>query len=1095
MKKILFLLFIIINSSFLWAQTGISSQDKLNNKYLLKITDFYHVVNHVDKICDNYSTFRYVNSSNIQKDILFINSGGNDNHYIPLNNVLIPEDFQSISIYVYSHEARQALFSEKCDGGSVSEFSDNLSKLFCTINSYNRNKPDQEIRENTVKFNYKIFPLHTLNTEINPITNQLNTYLPSDDKANLYAKQGFDANLYHYQYSLDNLTWMDIDPSLSNLEKLSVSAKDILGTNYSQYIGQNIYFRVVSCLENGEYQSWSDPVVLTIIQSAPHISSSSFTPTKCFDTTDGTATLNFDRTLLAGETLKISLVNTVTGAAVLNQDITTNLQTSTSYTLQNLPPGTYKLDLLGTYNGNATYTDSTTHTISFEITKPTPVIFDMTSQTNVYCFQGNDGNIALTSSGGQNQYQYIVTKDGQPFLDWTDFSNGNNTLIQNLSAGVYKIKVRDSNQCMAKDPNNTSVEKEITVTITQPSAAIAIPTADIEVVQPTGFGLSNGYISVRVTGGTPNTDGSYNFEWRKDSPTGAVISTGITTDAVNNPYTIKLANLPAGKYYLTVKDKNYASATSQLGNCGIISQEFIVEQPLPLVATIEVQKHISCNIANDYAYKIDLDNNGVPDEAEDGNLKAVVTGGVGAYYYQWQMLVGGTFQDILGATQAVLSNRSVGTYKVLVHDASLIPNTTDASYTFAYPPQLAITMSANTISCFNQNTGMVSVNATGGTGSLSYEWNTSDITPTVTGLPGGNYFVLVTDSKGCKVKGNVQVIQPDQIVITDVLVQNPICFGASNGQIKTSITGGKAPYSISWSNGVTSVDNIGISAGTYTMTVTDANGCNATKQYILTDPIQLTVDLGADVTLCLGDSQTYNVAINDTGATYQWKDQNGNIIGTSSAITLSAAGTYSVLITDSKGCTATDSVKIKNSSEVLNPQFMLTTHAYSEANVVLVNTSPTKPQAVEWVIPTNNNIQVISKTDDYLELKFLTTGSYEIGLKGIQGECIKTFYKKVIVEENTSGVNLNPTKATNITEFTVLPNPSNGIFKVLVGLGSEKPIKIRILDMVSHEVFPATSQPKATYFVVPFNTTLPSGTYLVILETGDEAMVKRMIVK
>lgn len=913
------------------------------------------------------------------------------------------------------------------------------------------------------------------------------------------GSKGFSSSDYQWEYqmidfkngeTLSDTSWTSM-PSNANLaDSFTIKPSDFLPNNS---IGKRIYFRIKTC------NNTTDPIWYDILQSAPHILSSSITPNLCSYGETGTATLNFDRTLLAGETLKISLVNTVTGAATqLPNDgyITNELQTKTTYVLQNLPPGIYKLDLLGTLNnGNEpTYTDSTTHTVNFEITKPTPVTFDSPSKTDVFCFQGNDGIINLTANGGQNQYQYLVTKDGQSFLDWTNFDNGNNASLQNLSAGVYKIKVRDSNQCIAKDPNNTSVEKEITVTITQPSAAIALPNSDIEIVQPTGYGLSNGYISVRVTGGTPNSDGSYNFEWRKDSPTGAVL-TDFTPDVTNNPFTIRLNSLPAGKYYLTVKDKNYANATSQLGNCGIISQEFIVEQPLPLVATIEIEKQISCNIANDYAYIIDLDNNGVPDEAEDGNLKVLVTGGVVAYSYQWQVLKGGTFQDIPGATQPVLSKQSVGTYKILVHDASLIPNTTDASYTFVYPPQLAITMSANTISCYNQNSGMVSVNATGGTGSLSYEWNTSDTTPTVTGLPGGNYFVLVTDSKNCKVKGNVQVVQPDQIIITDVSVQNPICFGASNGEIKTTISGGKAPYSISWSNGKTGTDNLGIPAGTYTMTVTDANGCSSTKQYILVDPAQRTVDLGADVTLCLGDTQTYNLKIDDAGATYEWKDQNGNIISTSSTVTLSAAGTYSVLITDSKGCTATDSIKIKNSSEVLNPQFMLTTHAYSEATVVLVNTSPTKPQVVEWVIPANNNIQVISKTDDYLELKFLTTGSYEIGLKGIQGECVKTFYKNVVVEENISGVDLNPTKATNITEFTILPNPNNGAFQILVGLGKEKPIKIRILDMVSHEVFPAVSQPKATYFVVPFSTTIPAGTYLVILETGDEAMVKRMIVK
>jgi hypothetical protein len=791
----------------------------------------------------------------------------------------------------------------------------------------------------------------------------------------------------------------------------------------------------------------------------------------------------------------MSLVKEGEGAVPLpnNGYITNHLQLSTSYTLQNLPSGKYKLDLFGTYNGNPTYTDSATHTISFEITKPTPVLFDSPSKTNVFCFQGNDGIINLTASGGQNQYQYWVLKDGQPFLDWTNFNNGNSTSLQNLSVGIYTIKVRDSNQCIAKDPNNSSLEKEIAVSITQPAQAIELPTSDIEIVQPTGYGLSNGYISLRVIGGTPNSDGSYNFEWRKDTPTGAVISTGITTDAVNNPYTIKLDNLTAGNYYLTVKDKNYANATSQLQNCGIILQEFIVTQPDPLIATIEVQKQISCNIANNYPYKLDLNGNGIPDEVEDGTLKTVVTGGVGAYSYQWQVFSGGTFQDILGATQSILNNSSEGTYKVLVHDIN--NNTTDASYIFNYPPQLAIIMSANTISCANQNTGIVSVNANGGTGSLSYEWNTMHTTPTVTGLPEGNYFVLVTDSKNCKVTGYVQIIQPNPIEIKDVLVRNPICFGASNGEIKTYISGGKAPYSISWSNGKTTADNIGISEGTYTITVTDANGCSFSKQYTLVDPAELTVDLGVDVTLCLGDTKNYDVAINDPLATYQWKDQSGNIIATSPNITLSNAGTYSVLITDSKGCTATDSVNIKNSSEVLNPQFLLATHAYVESSVVLVNTSPKQPQAVEWLIPTDNNIQIIQKTADLLELKFLSTGSYEIGLKGIQNECVKTFYKKVIVEENTSGVILNPTKASNINEFTILPNPNNGVFKVLIGLEKEQPIKIKIIDMLSHEVFPAVLQPKATYFAVPFNTALSSGVYMVILETGGEIMVKRIIIQ
>lgn len=1075
MKKFLLLLLIITNV-FLWGQGG-------QAEYKIELYGLNYSVNAgVKNNTSSHVTITVIYNDNSTEDLYFrpiANDGDNENNW-----TLSPPQTSS-KLPVTAHTEGFVNFRTGTDATYDQYDAINI----CNENNYNVDTHSP--RMTWISYKMKVTPVHTLISLTD--AGSSNSFLPSDDKVNLYARQGFDANLYHYQYSLDNVTWTDINPSLSVLNKLSVSAQDLFGNNYSQYIGQNIYFRVASCLSGSTYQSVSPPVVLTLIKSAPHITSSMATPTRCSDTTDGTAVLNFDRTLLAGETLKLSLVNTITGAAVqLPNDgiITSNLQTATSYALQGLPPGTYKLDLLGTYNGNATYTDGTSHTFNFEITKPAPVTFSMTSQTNVYCFEGSDGNISLTAGGGQNQFQYYMTKNGQLYADWTDFSSGATAQIQGLAAGTYKIKVRDSNQCVAKEGGN---EKEITVTITQPSQAIAIPSTEVEVVQPAGFGLSNGYISVRVIGGTPNTDGSYNFEWRKDSPTGTIITTGITTDAVNNPYTILLENLPAGNYYLTVKDKNYADATSQLGNCGIISREFIVDQPEPLVVTLEVDQQISCNVANIYQFKPDLDGNGVPDESEDGILKAVVAGGVGNYDYKWQILNNGMFQDIAGATQPTLGNLTSGTYKVIVTDDN--GNTADTQYVLVFPSELTISLSANTIACYNQSSGQVSVVANGGTGAYNYQWNTGDTTATVSGLSAGNYFVLVNDAKNCKMSGSVQIQGPNQLIIDDILVQNPICFGAANGEIQINVTGGQAPYTISWSNGVNGTNNTNIPAGAYTVTITDANGCSIFRNYTLTDPAQLTVDLGPDITLCLGHTKTYNVAINDPAATYQWKDQNGNTVSTNPSVTLSVAGIYSVVITDSKGCTATDTVVIKNSSEVLDPQFMLTTHAYREATVVLVNTSPTQPQTVEWVIPNSPDIQVINKTNDFLEVKFAKVGPYEIGLKGTQGECEETFYKQVIVEENTSGVNLSPQKASNVREFTILSNPNNGIFKLLVGLEKEAVINVRIVDMLSHEAYPAVKMPPSTYFTMPYNTSLPAGAYLIILETGGEALVKRMLVK
>lgn len=1078
MKKFLFLLLITVNT-FLLGQANVTG----NAQYKLSLNGYVGLSG--SQSCGTFRGLQWISAfyQNGNRQDLFgtYNIRGEEfyNANIQYDNIYYTKQNRITNLNIHTTNRKGNANCTSYDNEGNPPVSVCMNRYYDFTEFDYIEDSDRQIPGNVT---IKSVPYVTLNT---PAGNNVN--ISGDEYLTITLPDNIDNQYYNWEYSVGDVNnFMPFPASYNQVAVLHLKGKDFLTDND---FGKTIYIRM-NMSNCTSVPTTSNVIAFTYYKSAPHILSSTVTPTKCFDTTDGTVTLNFDRTLVAGETLKISLVNTVTGAAVLNQDITGDLQASTSYTLQNLPPGTYKLDLLGTYNSNATYTDSPTHTINFEITKPTPVTFSMTSQTNVYCFEGSDGIIALTAGGGQNQFQYKVTKDGQPFLDWTNFSSGNTTQIQNLAAGIYKIKVRDSNLCVAKENGN---EKEITVTITQPGAAIAIPSAEVDISQPTGYGLSNGYISVRVIGGTPNTDGSYNFEWRKDSPTGPVINTGITTDLVNNPYTIKIGGLPVGNYYLTVKDKNYASASSQLGNCGIISREFIMPQPEPLVVTIQVNKQISCNIANNYQYKPDLDNNGVPDEAEDGILKAIVTGGVGTYTYQWQILNGGLFQNIAGAAQSTLGNLTTGTYKVLVKDAN--NNMAETQYTLVFPAELAITLSANTIACYNQSSGQVSVAATGGTGGYTYQWNTNDTTPTVTGLSAGNYFVLVNDTKNCKVSGSVQIQGPDQLLINDLSVQNPICFGANNGEIKIEVSGGKAPYNIVWSNGVTGLNNASIPSGVYTVTVTDANGCSIFRNYTLTDPTQLTVNLGKDITLCLGDNQTYNVAVGDPAASYQWKDQNGNIISTNPSITLSDAGTYTVLITDSKGCTATDSVIIKNSSEVLNPQFMLTTHAYREATVVLVNISPTQPQTVEWVIPDTFDIQVINKTKDFLELKFSKLGAYEIGLKGTQGACEKTFYKKVIVEENTTGVNLNPEKASNVREFTILPNPNNGLFKVLVGLEKAAIINIRIIDMISHEVYPATKLTPSTYFTVPFNTSLPGGSYLIILETGNEALVKKMLVQ
>lgn len=924
----------------------------------------------------------------------------------------------------------------------------------------------------------KIKPVSTLYSSIG-YNDNLNLSVTEESK-------GFSKTDYRWEYqivdhknggSLSNTNWISM-PSNANLkESFSIKPSEFLSENT---LNKRIYFRIVTC--NGE----ADKVWYDILPSAPHISTHTVSPVTCSDSEDGKIRLNFDRTLKTGETLEFTLTNTDTGVIVNNYDVTAALRAGTSYSIEGLAPGKYKLNLRGTYNGKPTYTDGSQHSVEFEVKKPDPVGFSLTSQTNVFCFGGNDGAFRIDGTGGQNSYQYSLDNGAT----WVNFSHTQHTIITGLSAGTYSVKVRDTNHCMAK--NNRGNDKVITVNITEPTKAIAF--SDIENVQPKGHGLSNGYISVRVTGGTPFADGSYHYEWRKDSPTGAVMpSSQITTDKTTHPFTIVLKNIPAGKYYLTVKDKNHAGATSNLQSCGIISREFIVTQPDPLIADIMQEQGISCHKDNNDAFKLDANGNGINDNAEDGSIKAQVKGGVGGYQYQWQKEVGGVFTNISGATRNILESLTAGKYKLIVKDRN--DNTTSAVFQLNFPSQLKINLSSTTLKCNGLEDGKVTVSATGGTGGYTYLWNTLDTSSVVEGLGAGNYFVTVTDSKSCSVKGSIKIEQPGQLEITDVDIKNPVCHGAANGKISVRASGGRAPYSLVWSNGMTGETISGLKAGKYVLTFTDANGCHMTKEYILTNPEEFTVDLGGDITLCAGDSKEYDITVSDRTATYQWKDASGRVISTNPKIRISQVGTYTAIITNAKGCIATDQITVRNSTEELHPHMMLSTQAYVERTVKLVNTSNPRPQRVEWIVPRTSQVQVIEQNDDYLEVKFHSTGSYNFGLKGHQGACEKIFYKTVVVEENLSGVDIDPARTSNIKEFTIVPNPNNGEYKVIVKLYEEADIKLRIIDMVSHEPFAPVLRNRSVNYEIPFNQpNLTAGTYLIILETKGESQVKKMIV-
>ncbi|WP_431241760.1 T9SS type A sorting domain-containing protein [Flavobacterium sp. P21] len=365
--------------------------------------------------------------------------------------------------------------------------------------------------------------------------------------------------------------------------------------------------------------------------------------------------------------------------------------------------------------------------------------------------------------------------------------------------------------------------------------------------------LATGSATVNVIGGT----GSYYYSW---APSGGTSATA--------------TGLSAGTYTVTVTDDNTCTAT----------QSFAITEPDELIASKASQTNIACH------------------GGATGSATVSVTGGTGAYSYSWLPS---------GGTSATATGLRAGTYTVTVTDANSY--TATQSFTITEPNELIASRDSQTnISCHGANNGSATVVVTGGIGSYSYLWSPSGgTTATATGLSAGTYTVTVTDANSCTATQNFTITEPDELVASKGSQTNIACHGGATGSATVNVTGGRGSYSYSWApSGGTSATASGLEAGTYTVTVTDANNCTATQSFTIIEPTKLTATAVAQTNIaCYGDA-TGSATVSVTGGTgsysYSWSPSGG----TSATATGLTAGTYTVTVTDANSCTATQSFTI-----------------------------------------------------------------------------------------------------------------------------------------------------------------------------------------
>lgn len=547
----------------------------------------------------------------------------------------------------------------------------------------------------------------------------------------------------------------------------------------------------------------------------------------------------------------------------------------------------------GIYSVTITDSKGCQITASYSVGGAMDVLADV---TDVSCAGGNDGEIHLTVAGGAAPYTY----------QWNPPFSGNTPDRVNLFAGTYSVTVTDGNGSM-------------TVVSILVGSPLAITITQANVINETGNGC-NGSINIEVIGGTQ----PFTYQWS------------------NGAASQDISNVCKGTYSVTIVDGH---------GCVFISNTFTVA-PAPLAVANSNPQDVSCHGGGDGGvcitviggcepYTFNVVNGGVNpiisvdgsvcfDNLEAGNYNVViqdsgmpinvivhaieiqepdsiiinidniinntdpscnnpngaidisVSGGTLPFSYQWSN--GANVEDPTGLCHTISQNVTVTDGNGCIQVLSNISLNLGLS---------VVVTEVNDVSCFGECDGSIDITVTGGVTPYTYSWGNQD----PFGLCAGTYAVTVIDATGNTVEAqNITINQPSSaLTVTENSVSNPN-GGQSDGSIDINVTGGWGGYTYLWSNGATSQDNAGLAAGSYTVTVTDANGCQVffTRNLLATEGLLLELDIQGPS--CNGDSDgLIEVFVQGGSGEYTYIWSNGS---TSSGISGLAAGSYSVTVTD-----------------------------------------------------------------------------------------------------------------------------------------------------------------------------------------------------
>ena len=412
--------------------------------------------------------------------------------------------------------------------------------------------------------------------------------------------------------------------------------------------------------------------------------------------------------------------------------------------------------------------------------------------------------------------------------------------VSNIPAGTYNVTITDANDCPYVLDG---------IVIGEPSQ---LQLTEDSVVAVTCFEFDDGSIGISVLGGTP----PYLFAWLGPD--------GYTAD------TEDIENLLAGTYGVTVTDNN--GCTAELS-------DILVGEPQELVATLDSFVDASCFGLN------------------DGSIDITVTGGTSPYTFSW------TGPNGFVADTEDLVELLTGEYNVTVTDANQCEALL-SDILVGEPDELEATVASITdASCAGFETGAIDIDVMGGTPPYTYVWSNAATTQDLSGIGAGEYSVTVTDANGCEdTIEEILVGSPSSLDVTATTITDVSCFGFEDGAIDITVTGGTPPYDFDWSNGATTEDVSDLDAGTYSVTVTDANLCEFTLGDIAVgEPTQVPTPVvqvaPAD---CIQTSGSFSIT--DAPADFEYSLDGGDWFSYTGTITGVTPGPHTLVARDANEC-------------------------------------------------------------------------------------------------------------------------------------------------------------------------------------------------